>query len=218
VTACPIPCSPPPHAGGGGESCRPWSFPQCLVCHTEPWTYESGHDCGHGSVITRAWAVSSSSSSVPYVCTGIVYAYHRGKIFINASANAGRLWGVYQNIYQNGTVSNQLTDVLGGGGGVYWRVTSICWYTVITGRKIWKIDLCSLHSLTVSLRMTRTGGFWQRFGSGFIDSGSGSSILGLIPIRIRIQSLHDQKLNKYLQLKNFWYFFSSKTAIYLWPC
>jgi hypothetical protein len=58
--------------------------------------------------------------------------------------------GSYQNIYQNGTVSNQLTDVLGGGGGVYWRVTSICWYTIVTERKIWKIDLCSLHSLSVS--------------------------------------------------------------------
>ncbi len=54
----------------------------------------------------------------------------------------------------------------------------------------------------------------QGCGSAFISSGSGSSILGWTPIRIRIQGFNDQKLKKKLQLKKkkiFW----SKIAIYL---
>ncbi len=52
----------------------------------------------------------------------------------------------------------------------------------------------------------------QCFGSGFIESGSGSSILGWIPIRI--QGFDDQKLEK-LQLKKNLTFFGSKIAVYL---
>jgi hypothetical protein len=38
--------------------------------------------------------------------------------------------------------------------------------------------------------------FYQGCGSAFISSGSGSSILGWTPIRIRIQGFKDQKLKK----------------------
>ncbi len=51
----------------------------------------------------------------------------------------------------------------------------------------------------------------QGCGSAIISSGSGSSILGWKPDRIRIQGFNDQKLEK-LQLKNF---FLLKTAIYI---
>ncbi len=53
----------------------------------------------------------------------------------------------------------------------------------------------------------------QCFGSGFTDSGSGSSTLGWIPIRI--QGFDDQKLKKKLQLKKKFHIFFIKTAIYL---
>ncbi len=55
------------------------------------------------------------------------------------------------------------------------------------------------------------GCYRQDCGYSFISSGSGSSILGWIPIRI--QGFNDQTLKKKLQLKIF--FFLSKTAIYL---
>ncbi len=52
-------------------------------------------------------------------------------------------------------------------------------------------------------------------GSVFIFSGSGSSILGWTPIRIRIQGFNDQKLRKKITADIFFYFFMIKTAIYL---
>ncbi len=53
-------------------------------------------------------------------------------------------------------------------------------------------------------RSAENTGFYpwcQCFRSGFIDFGS----VGWIPIRIRIQSFDDQKLEKNLQLKKMWY-------------
>ncbi len=57
--------------------------------------------------------------------------------------------------------------------------------------------------------------FYQCLGFGFIESGSGSSILGWIPIWIR--GFYDQKFEKSLQLKNVFYkyLFDQKIAIYL---
>ncbi len=54
--------------------------------------------------------------------------------------------------------------------------------------------------------------FSHCFGSGLIDSGSGSSILGWIPTRIRIQGWPKNENN--LQLKKI-IIFDSKVAIYL---
>ncbi len=55
---------------------------------------------------------------------------------------------------------------------------------------------------------------WPCFGSGFFYSGSGSNILGWIPIRIRIQGFNDQKLKKIHTRKKIGIFWS-KFAIYL---
>jgi hypothetical protein len=52
--------------------------------------------------------------------------------------------------------------------------------------------------------------FCHCFGSEFIESGSGSSILGWIPIRIRIQDFDDQKLKKIYNWKKIRYFFDQK--------
>ncbi len=59
----------------------------------------------------------------------------------------------------------------------------------------------------------------QGCGSAFIPSGSGSSILGWIPIRIRIQygsKLLMTKYRKKLQLKKNSIFLEHKTTIYLY--
>ncbi len=48
------------------------------------------------------------------------------------------------------------------------------------------------------------------FGTGFIDSGSGSSLLGWIPIWIRIQGFEDPKLKKLTADKIFLIFFKKK--------
>ncbi len=53
----------------------------------------------------------------------------------------------------------------------------------------------------------------QGCGSAFISSGSGSSILGWIPVRI--QGFNDQKLKKITAEKFLTIFFGSETAIYL---
>ncbi len=61
--------------------------------------------------------------------------------------------------------------------------------------------------------------YLQCFGSGFVESGSGSSILVWMPIRIRIISgsrvLFMTKNWKNWQLTKFFFFFRSKIAIYL---
>ncbi len=50
-------------------------------------------------------------------------------------------------------------------------------------------------------------------GFGFIESGSGSSYLGWIPIRV--QDLDDQKLKEMYSWKKVWYFYDKKIAIFL---
>jgi hypothetical protein len=68
-------------------------------------------------------------------------------------------------------------------------------------------------ALTAKLEEVRSGTVGDRV-FGFIESGSGSNILGRIPIRIRIQGFDDQKLKKITAEKNL-IFFWSKLAIYV---
>jgi hypothetical protein len=55
--------------------------------------------------------------------------------------------------------------------------------------------------------------YYQCFGSGFIEPGSGSNILGWIPIRIQ-GFFMTKKWKKFTAEKKIWVFFGSKIAIY----
>ena len=91
-----------------------------------------------------------------------------------------------------------------------WIQQEEAWYLCVrwvdTANLIWK-PCIRIRTLSVECSF---------FLSGFIDSGSGSSILGWIPIRIRIQGCDDQKLEKIYSWKNNVNFFRSKIAVYLY--
>ncbi len=54
----------------------------------------------------------------------------------------------------------------------------------------------------------------QCLGSGFIDSGSGSGILGWMPIRIR--GFNDQKWKKFTAERKIWYFCDQRLQLVSW--
>ncbi len=106
-----------------------------------------------------------------------------------------------------------------------------CWPKTLVPRSLY-VDVCAgigIGFTNIVERTTRAsqeltrheieeGEDWQSFGSGFIDSGSGSTILDWIPIRIRfrirILDLMTKDWEKITAEKNL-VFFWSKIAIYL---
>ncbi len=123
-------------------------------------------------------------------------------------------------MFPTGMTVNTTTTVAGAEG---WRATASPRWTAAgrrgRGRRMRSRRIYDRSARTSPTSSAHTGlnsdfyNYYQCFGSGFIESGSGSSILGWKPILI--QGFLWSKIPKNLLLKIFFIFFGSKIAIYL---